>query len=98
MKRMVRLREEADQDLAVAATWYEQQCSGLGQEFLDKGLSTFQLIAEQPLMYPMVHRNIRRALMSRFPFGIYFRIERSYIVVLAVMHASRDPIHWQSRT
>jgi len=97
MKRTVRLREEADQDLAIAATWYEQQRSGLAR-LLDKVQSAFQFIAEQPLMYPIVHRNIRRALMSGFPFGIYFRVERSYIVVLAIMHASRDPIRWQSRT
>jgi hypothetical protein len=71
MKGAVRLREEADDDLAVAASWYEQQRTGLGHEFLDEALSAFQLIAEQPLLYPIMHRNTRRALMPRFPFGIY---------------------------
>jgi hypothetical protein len=36
----VRLRPEAEQDLAESATWYEQQRTGLGQEFLDASLET----------------------------------------------------------
>lgn len=75
MKRNVRLREEADRDLAAAASWYERQREGLGHEFLDEALSAFQLISEQPLTYPVVHRSTRRALMTRFPFGIFFRVE-----------------------
>jgi plasmid stabilization system protein ParE len=68
MNRTVRLREEADRDLAAAASWYEQQRVGLGHEFLDESLLSFRLIAEQPLRYPVVHRNTRRALMMHFPF------------------------------
>ncbi len=48
MKRTVRLREEADRDLAAAASWYEQQRVGLGHEFLDEALAAFQLVSEQP--------------------------------------------------
>ncbi|GBE46955.1 plasmid stabilization system protein [bacterium BMS3Bbin12] len=97
MKLIVHLREEADGDLAVAASWYEQQRVGLGHEFLDEALSAFRLIAKQPLLYPIVRRNTRRALMHRFPFGIFYRVENSHIVVVAVMHGSRHPYHWQAR-
>jgi plasmid stabilization system protein ParE len=98
MNRTVRLREEADWDLTAAASWYEQQRKGLGHEFLDEALSAFQLVAKQPLSYPVVHRDTRRALMTRFPFGIYFRVEQSQIIVVAVLHGSRHPRRWQSRT
>lgn len=98
MNGAIRLREEADEDLAAAASWYEQQRTGLGHEFLDEVLSAFQLITRQPLIYPIVHRNTRRVLMRRFPFGIYYRVESAHVVVLAVMHGSRHPRHWQSRT
>jgi plasmid stabilization system protein ParE len=98
MRRTVRLREEADQDLAAAASWYEQQRRGLGHEFLDEALSTFSSIAERPLAYPLVHRNTRRALMLRFPFGVFFRVEDSKVVVVAVMHGSRHPRRWRGRT
>ena len=98
MKQRVRLREEADRDLEEAASWYERQRSGLGQEFLDEVLTTLQSISDHPSLYPEVHRNTQRVLMPRFPFGIYFRVERSHIVIVAVMHGSRHPRRWQNRT
>jgi len=97
MKYAVRLREEADRDLTDAASWYEQHKLRLGHEFLDDALSVFDRISEQPLSYPVVHRNTRRALMNRFPFGIYFVVEQSEIIVLAVIHGSRHPRRWKDR-
>ena len=38
---------------------------------------------------------IRRALTKRFPYAIYFSIEGTVIVVLAVLHAARNPAEWQ---
>lgn len=98
MKHTVRLREEADQDLSDAASWYEQQRLGLGHEFLDDAQSAFKRIAADPMSFPVLHRNMRRALMNRFPFGIYFVIEQSTIVVLAAIHGSRHPRRWKMRT
>lgn len=97
MKRTIRLRDEADQDLSTAASWYQQH-AGLGQEFLDEVLSTLRSISEEPLRYPLVRRNTRRALIRRFPFGVYFRVDETYIIVVAVMHGSRHPGRWQNRT
>jgi plasmid stabilization system protein ParE len=94
----VRLRPEAEQDLADAAAWYEEQRQGLGHEFLDEVLTMLSSIAETPLMYPNVHRNTRRTIIHRFPFSVYFRVEDATIVVVAVMHGSRNPRRWKSRT
>ncbi|MHB8741524.1 MAG: type II toxin-antitoxin system RelE/ParE family toxin [Sulfuricaulis sp.] len=93
----VRLRPEAEQDLSDAAVWYEGQLSGLGHQFLDEVLAAFSSLAEVPLRYPIVHRNTRRALIHRFPFGVYYQVENTAIVVLAVMHGSRDPHRWKIR-
>jgi plasmid stabilization system protein ParE len=92
----LRIRSEAQQDLQEAARWYEAQRQGLGQEFLNEVVSCLHRIAEQPEMFPTMHRETRRALIRKFPFGIFYRLE-SQVVVLAVMHASRDPRRWQSR-
>lgn len=93
----VRLRQEAEEDLADAAAWYEEQRQGLGHEFLDEILTMLSRIADTPLIYPSVHRNTRRAIIHRFPFGIYYRVEDSTIIVVAVMHGSRNPRHWKNR-
>ena len=97
MTGKVRLRKEAESDLATAASWYEEQRTGLGQEFLDAALETLHSIAKFPSMYPVVHKSTRRALISRFPFGLYYREDEPHIVVLAVMHGSRHPNRWKQR-
>ncbi len=94
----VRVRPEAEEDIADAATWYEDQFPGLGQDFLDQVLEKFLSIAKQPEMFPVVYKDIRRTLLNRFPFAIYYRKETDAIVVLAVIHGSRNPRHWKKRT
>jgi len=63
MTRTVRFRDEAERDLTDASYWYEQQRSGLGHEFLDELQSVVDRIGEEPLNFPVVHRNARRAVM-----------------------------------
>lgn len=93
----VRLREEADQDLAEAATWYEMHRQGLGQEFLDEAARAIRAIGESPLRYPLMWRQTHRALMRRFPFSIYFRVSAGAVVVVAILHGSRHPRNWRRR-
>lgn len=98
MTLQLRVRPEAEQDLEEAAIWYEQQRSGLGDEFLNEVLRTFEKISEQPALHPILHRGTRRALTHRFPFGVYYRVQEKQMVVVAVMHGSRNPHRWKQRT
>ncbi|MEE4296361.1 MAG: type II toxin-antitoxin system RelE/ParE family toxin [Wenzhouxiangella sp.] len=97
MSLSVQLIAEAEADLEEAAAWYEKQQSGLGRSFLDEALVAFRSIADNPKLYPVVHKKVRRRLMRRFPFGIFYLQENDSLVVLAVMHGSRHPRRWQSR-
>jgi plasmid stabilization system protein ParE len=91
----VRLRPEAEADLLDAASWYERQLPGLGHRFLDQVEAVLSAISETPLMCAVLHRETRRALVRRFPFGVFYQVDESGIVVVAVMHASRDPLSWK---
>jgi plasmid stabilization system protein ParE len=93
----VRLRPEAEQDLAESARWYEDQRPGLGQEFLDEALATFAAIAERPLASAAVYGSLRRALLHRFPFGVFYLVDGDGAVVIGVIHGSRHPRRWKSR-
>jgi plasmid stabilization system protein ParE len=66
-------------------------------EFLDELRATYGRIVEGPLKYQHLRSGIRRALLRRFPYAVYFAVEEAAIVVLAVLHASRDPAEWQRR-
>jgi len=94
----VQLREEAERDIEEAANWYEQQREGLGYEFLDELSAAFDAVSERPDMYPVVHRGVHRALIGRFPFGVFYRVAGETAVVIAVLHARRSPRHWKRRT
>ena len=50
-----------------------------------------------PLDYQDLRAGIRRALLRRFPYAIYFAVENDTVLVVAVLHASRDPAEWQRR-
>lgn len=91
------VRPEAEGDLADAYAWYEQQRAGLGDEFLTTVDATFDFILERPLSFPVVHKTIRRALMMRFPYGVYFIGAENTISILAVLHGHRDPGELQGR-
>ena len=98
MNYRVHLRPEAETDLDEAATWYERQRKGLGDEFLDEVLNALETISYNPYICAVVHRHTRCVIMHRFPFGIYYRIEDKSLVIVAVMHGSRHPKRWQQRT
>ena len=87
----------ADLDVAAAYQWYESEQAGLGLEFLDQLRIAYDRIAGDPFRYQELQSGIRRVLIRRFPYAVYFAVESEVIVVLAVLHASRAPAEWQRR-
>jgi plasmid stabilization system protein ParE len=63
----VHIRPEAETDLEEAASWYEKQCRGLGDKFLDEVQGILKILSENPYLYAVTHKNTRRALIHRFP-------------------------------
>ena len=87
----------AEADVLDAALWYEQRSPGLGREFLRAVDGTLAEIAAMPERYPVVRGEARRALLRRFPYGVYFVVTPGFISVIACIHARRDPQRWQER-
>ena len=91
------LRPEAAADVEGAYRWYEDQRAGLGEEFLGTVQAGLELIAAHPLAAPIVHRDTRRLLLKRFPYGVFYRLVEDDIVVVGVLHAKRHPRVWRGR-
>jgi plasmid stabilization system protein ParE len=93
------IRPAAAADVEDAYQWYETQRPGLGEEFLAAIKATIEesMIAN-PERFSVVYRQTRRALLRRFPYGLYYRIIDDQIVVVACMHGRRNPRRWQSRS
>jgi plasmid stabilization system protein ParE len=45
-------------------------------------------------MFARVHGEVRRAMVSRFPYAVFYRVEAKQVVVLTVLHTARDPRLW----
>jgi plasmid stabilization system protein ParE len=80
-----------------AFSWYEEQAVGLGFEFLDELDQSLRLIASYPQLQPLVDKQVRRCLVNRFPYGIFYGVADSIIIVVAVAHLKRKPAYWKGR-
>ena len=97
MKYPVRFRPEVPADIIQGCRWYEGRRKGLSKRFLRELESTLSRIAATPHAYAKGHREVRSALLYRFPYVVHFRFTGEEVVVLAVMYGGRDRSIWQSR-
>lgn len=97
MTRSLIIRPHAELDAADAAFWYEEQRPGLGNEFLNELNYIMQRVLRSPFQFPQVKNDIRRALLQRFPYSVYFRVSGETVDVIAVLHQHRDPRTWKQR-
>ncbi len=96
--KQVIIRPEAESDIKDAYQWYEAQRKGLGESFLLCIEEALSRVSRNPAIYSVVHKEVRRALIHRFPFGVFFLDGDESISVLAVLHARRNPKMWKGRT
>jgi plasmid stabilization system protein ParE len=92
------IRKEAEADIAEAYQYYESCLEGLGADFMlciDESLARIQ---RNPKQFRSVLDRIRRVLVKKFLYGIYYTLSDNEIIVLAVTHARRNPKHWQLRS
>jgi plasmid stabilization system protein ParE len=84
-------------ELIAAQDWYEAKLPGLGTRFREEVGETVLRMRENPYQFPIVLRDVHRARLRKFPYGLFFRIEISALVVIACFHGSRDPQRWERR-
>ena len=90
-------RPAAAADVEDAFRWYEARHDGLGDEFLEVVRATLESVRAHPESAPVMHRDIRRQLLRRFPYGLFYSVVRGQVVVVACFHAQRNPRVWRSR-
>ena len=72
MLRLV-FRPQAEAELLDARRWYDEQHAGLGESLVEAVSIAVMSIVQNPLAYPLVRGDTRRALVRRFPYAIYFQ-------------------------
>jgi toxin ParE1/3/4 len=96
------LTTAAKRELAEAAEWYESRQPGLSDRLFDEIDSVLALVQRHPRAFPLVPEaatdlQIRRALLTRFPYSLVFLELRKEIRIIAVAHLKRQPGYWLGR-
>lgn len=90
---------EARAELDAAMAWYEQQRSGLGSDLLAEVEAAVARIQQNPQAFPQHNlQDVRKCLVKRFPYTIYYREFDANIWIAAVAHQKRKPGYWSART
>jgi plasmid stabilization system protein ParE len=98
MRRPLVVRQEARRDVRETAAWYEDQKAGLAARFIDELDDLLQRIAENPAQFPRMSPEVRRGLLHRFPYAVYFTPgDGDAVDIIAVLHQHRDPDTWKAR-
>lgn len=88
---------EAKLDVKDTYDWYENKVIGLGDRFVSSLNRSVNLIKSNPFQYQTQFGEIRKALLNHFPYQIIYIVESKKIIILGVIHSSRDPIIWENR-
>ena len=98
MNYRIVVRKQAEADMAAAANWYNQQNPGLGTEYLRAVDVCIASISRNPDMHATVYRTVKRALLRRFPYGIFYVMTNESIVIIACLHGKQNPNRIKSRS
>ncbi len=92
------IRKEAESDIAEAYQYYEGCRENLGSDFVLCIEESISRIQKNPRQYKTLYKNVHRALVRRFPYGVYYVLIDTKIIVIGLIHARKNPKHWQARS
>jgi plasmid stabilization system protein ParE len=93
----LQFRPEARLDILEARQWYESRSAGVGSELPGAVDAASAGVLRFPASNPQVRRDVRRAILRRFPYSPLYVPSQDAITVLAGFHHRRDPRTWDDR-
>jgi len=90
----------AHEELGAAMEWYEALSAGLGVRFFESVDKALGVVAHAPYSFPVWERDerVRKFVVDKFPYVIFYREDLLTIEVVAVAHTAREPGYWIERT
>ena len=96
MKELV-FSKVSDYDLKDAIDYYNWEQPGLGERLFNNLYDKIEKIIVKPSTYAIRYDNVRCAKISHFPFMVHFIDQPDFIVVIGILHTSRNPQLWKQR-
>jgi len=95
--RRLRVRKVARAEIEAAFDWYLRRSPAAAEHFLNAVDDAISTIQEAPERQPIIRGHLRRVLLRRFPYGVYYKVYPSSISVVGVIHGHRHPDTWLRR-
>ncbi len=93
----VRIRARARAEIAEAFEWYHDRSEVAAADFLAELDVAINQISEAPEQFPVIHGLLRRVLIRRFPYAVYYKCYPNGVSVVGVIHGHRHPATWLRR-
>ncbi len=89
----VRFSSAANQDVRRALEYYKREAGAVvAMDFHSKLNATIERIKQWPKSFPLIHDDLRRAILKKFPFQIVYKIESSEsIAIYAIRQHKQHP-------
>lgn len=88
---------DALSEYEAAALYYAAIDQELQLRFIQSIEESIELILESPSRWRVLDEDIRRYIVHMFPYGILYTVENDFVLIVAVMHFSREPGYWKDR-
>jgi plasmid stabilization system protein ParE len=89
---------EALDEYEDAACYYASCQDGLELRFIALVESALGDVSRTPERWHSFEQDVRRRLVRGFPYAVLYSIECEYVLILAIMHSSREPGYWRHRS
>ncbi len=87
----IELSSFAQRQLQAGYRFYESQSEGLGDYFLDSMMADVESLHIHAGVHAVFFGNYHRLLARRFPYSVYYRVERDTIRIYAIFDNRRNP-------
>ena len=94
MAYRLKFASRAVREIGEAYDWYEEQSKGLGYEFELAFELQLKRLEQVPFSYTEIIRGVRRTLLPRFPYAVFYTVRNDLVHVLVTIHTARSPKRW----
>ncbi|NJD20730.1 MAG: type II toxin-antitoxin system RelE/ParE family toxin [Gemmatimonadetes bacterium] len=94
MAHPIRIRPQVEAEISEAMAWYGDRVPGLDGAFLRALTVALVRVSEVPESYATIRGAVRRAILRKFPYAVYYVFDGVEVIVLACIHERRSPERW----
>ena len=93
----LQIRVLAKNDIQEIVDYYDRLAPKITDKFMDDLYADLELLQGNPNLFQRKYKETRVRYMKKFPFGVHYMVKEDTVVILAVLHTSRNPKIWEER-